>query len=197
MRMWTAAVVVAVASLVAGATAVHLGRSDPKAGSVERRADGPMHVPPAHGGAVTLRTGAVFTDGFEILSVAGDEPATIDSVALVDNGGFELLGAKVASPDRRTGFVQFLHGWPPAGPELKGTRPIDAMGASITPSAAGEPGWELFVGIRVTGTGVLERTGIKVDYTVAGERFTATLPAQLVVCTSRSQEVRGHCPMDT
>lgn len=194
MRMWTAAMAVAVASLTAGAAAVHL-ESGTSPGSVARSEDGPMHVPAAHGGAVTLRTGAVFTDGFEILSVAGDKPATIESVSLVGNGGLELLGAKVAPPDRRVGFVQFLQGWPPIGPALRGTRLTDAVGASITPTAPGTAGWELFVGIRVTGAGVVKRDGIRVGYTVAGEHFTATFPARLVVCTSRFQEVRGHCPM--
>lgn len=185
MKVWMAAVSVAVVLLLAGAAAIHLGGD-------ARSADGPMHVPAPHGGAVTLRPGAAFTDGFEVLSITGDEPATIDSVALVDSEGFELLGAKIASPDRPLGFIQFLRGWPPTGKIMRGTHLTDAEGATITPTAAG---WELFVGIRVTGAGVLKRGGIRVDYSVAGERFTATFPAQLVVCTSRRLEVAGHCPM--
>ena len=50
---------------------------------------------------------AVFTDGQVRLLLRGDEPATITSVT--SNGGgdvFDLIGAKVAGPDRPEGAVQ-------------------------------------------------------------------------------------------
>lgn len=196
MMRWMAVAVSVIVIATGGATAIYALADDTSTAHSARRTDGPLKVPRPHGGAVTLATGATFTDGFEILSLAGERDAVIDSISLVDSAGFELLGAEVASPDRKTGFVQFVHGWPPVAKELRGTELVPATGATITPTGSSDgAGWELFVGIRVTGDGLLTRTGLKIDYTVDGEKFTATFPAELVVCTDSSYEVNGNCPL--
>lgn len=165
-------------------------------GSGGRSTEGPLKVPPAHGSSVTLPVGTEFTDGFEILSLSGDTAAVIDSVELVDSPGFELLGTRLVSPARKLGFVQFVRGWPPASGSLRTAPVILAEGATITPTILNDgAGWELLVGIRVTGSGLLRRAGLKVDYTVGGEKFTATFPAEMVVCTDPRYEVRGRCPL--
>jgi hypothetical protein len=160
-----------------------------------RPADGPVPAGPEHGFSVTRPTGTVLTDGFEVLYVEGEAPAVISDVELVNAEGFRLVGAMVAGADRKFDAVQLVDRWPPVADELDGVELVDAIGATLSPTSENERGWELFLGIEVTGEGLLIRDGVRVDYEVDGHLFTVELPAQLVVCTDASVEVRKQCPL--
>jgi hypothetical protein len=146
-----------------------------------------------HGWATTMPVGSVFTDGFEVLHLDGHEPAVIKSVTMVGDPGIELVGASIATTERDIGSIQQLKGYPPSNPHIP--RIIPAAGASITPFAQDEIGWELLLGIKIVDDGYLVRDGIIIEYSVGGEDRRAFDPAQLVVCTS-SAYYRGHsrCP---
>jgi hypothetical protein len=154
---------------------------------------GPMSPPNPHGWAITKGVGETFTDGFEVLRLRGDRPAVLDSVALVGSEGLELVGFRLAGPDRSMGAVQLVDNFPPRDPMLSDVRP--ANDTTITPvSKSGSIGWELLIGIKVVEEGYHVREGVRVDYTVDGERFSVVHPAQLVVCTSEKYHKRGDCP---
>jgi len=146
-----------------------------------------------HGWATTMPVGSVFTDGFEVLHLDGHEPAVIKSVTMVGDPGIELVGASLATTERDIGAIQQLKGYPPSNPHIP--RIIPAAGASITPFAQDEIGWELLLGVKIVDEGYLVRDGIIIEYSVGGEDRRAFDPAQLVVCTSE-EYYRGHrdCP---
>jgi len=119
----------------------------------------------------------------------------IESIELEGaDDGLELVGAKVAGPDRSYGAVQHFKTWPPKSYEpLESSAVIDAEGATITPHRAG---WELLLGMKATKEGYLTREGIRVNYTVAGEKLSRVLPATLFVCSSDGKVDRANrCPL--
>ena len=157
-----------------------------------RSASGPLQMPNTHGYTTSVKTGDVITDGFEVLHLTGSRKATIDDVRLPDAKGFELLGVKLSSPDRPIGSVQITRNWPPVDPQLPPETITDAIGATITPH---DDGWELLIGMKITGSGYLIRDGLIIDYTVDGRGYTARFPSQVVVCTDASVENKqGRCP---
>lgn len=160
------------------------------------RDDGPMVVPNPHGLSYTQPRGKVFTDGLEILWTTGDEVAVIESVELVGSRGIELVGAMVAPPPRAYGSESIIKSWPPVADRLfDASTLVDAVGAEIGPGrGSGGYGWELLVGLKAVEEGVLFRKGIRITYTVDGDRYEAVLPAELTICTGPEHEVRGRCP---
>lgn len=152
---------------------------------------GPLKSPPAHGWATTQPVGQPFTDGLEILHLSGDTPAVIESVTLVGDSTLKLVGVRLASPNRTIASAQKLP-WPPVSDEMPEILP--AIGATITPESQNRMGWPLLVGIKVTEPGYHVRNTVRVEYTVAGERYVQELQAQLAVCTSTDMEVDGNCP---
>lgn len=72
--------------------------------SVQARTDGPMVIPFDHGWSTTMEPGEVFTDGYEILHLTGDQPATVTDVRLVGADGLRLVSAKIAGEAKM---------WPP------------------------------------------------------------------------------------
>lgn len=161
-----------------------------------RRTDGgPMIAPNPHGWATSDRVGDVFTDGMEIFRLAGDAEAVIEDIRLVGDEGLELVGAKVAGPDRAIGAIMYNADFPPVDePDLRDAVLYDAIGATITPREKHPGGWELLLGIRATEEGYLVREGVEVDYRVGDDEYTVFWEAWLGVCTSPKYEVDGDCP---
>jgi hypothetical protein len=60
-----------------------------------------MDLPFDHGWSTAIRHSETFTDGYEVLRLKGDQPATVTKVQLTGAGGLEQVGAKIASPARR------------------------------------------------------------------------------------------------
>lgn len=162
-----------------------------------RTEGGPMIVPDPHGWATSdAGVGDVFTDGSEILDLAGDQNAVIEDIRLVGDEGLELVGAKIVGGDRKIGAIQYNKDFPPTNePELDDAVFYDAVGATITPEAVNPGGWELLLGIKATEEGNLVREAIEVDYRVGEEKYTVSWEALLGVCTSPEYEVDGKCPL--
>lgn len=55
-------------------------------------------------------------------------------------------------------------------------------------------GWELLLAVKPTRVGYLVRDGVRIDYTVAGKKYSRYLPAQLVICTAPKYLNRNRCP---
>jgi hypothetical protein len=151
---------------------------------------GPIGATNPHGWAVTRPVGTVFTDGLETFELNGDQPAVIKSVELIGEDGLELVGFSLVRPEREL-TMQIMDGYPPRDPELDQSLVIPGEGATITPT---KRTWELLLGIKVTEPGYLVRDAVRIHYTAGGEAYTRTRPAQLVVCTSPTQEINGRCP---
>lgn len=189
-RLLTAAVLVIAAVVVLGVVLTH---------GDGRPTDGALQAPLPHGYSTIARPGDMFTDGFEVLRLSGNQDAVIEDVRLVGARGLELLGARLAPPDRGFGSVQALASWPPRG-AFKDVKMVNAMGATITPVKQDRAGWELLLGVKVTGEpdAPLIRDGIQIDYRVGDESYTTYRPAQLVVCTADDQlREDGFCPLPT
>ena len=142
----------------------------------------------------------VFTDGQVRLMLQGDEPATVTKVT--SNGGddvFELIGAKVAGPDRRRGAVQYRPTWPPA-PSAFGPSTVDATGAVIEPisQTRGKLGYELLLGYRLKETEAFgdPRRSVTIEYTVAGTAFSYTEDAVLVMCPGDGRDLQCRNELD-
>lgn len=157
---------------------------------------GPIRRTDPHVWSTVERTGSTFTDGMEVLYLTGVKPATLTSVELVGAEGLELVGVKLASPDRGFGSIQRMD-WPPRDPDLPQDSVLPVKGTEITPiDPKDNTGtWELLIGIRVTGKGYLVRKAVRVNYTVGGEEYSRVQPAGLAVCTSRRLLVDGECPL--
>jgi hypothetical protein len=183
---------VAVAALMAVAAAAFAFTTGGEGG---RRSDGPLDPGNPHGWSVTEPAGDTFTDGMELLRLHGDRDAVIEDVRLVGDEGLELVGAKLASPERGIGWIQYRPAFPPANDPDLGDVLVDAVGATITPLVEDQGGWELLLGIQATGEGYLVRTGVEVDYRVGKNEYTVLLPAHLAVCTSPRLERKGACPL--
>lgn len=160
----------------------------------ERSTDGPMDPGNPHGWAITEPVGDPFTDGMEILRLDAGQDAVIEAIRLVGDPGLELTGAKLASPERGIGWIQYHDRFPPANDSLD-VALIDAVGATVTPQAEDQGGWELLLGIRATAEGYLVREGVEVDYRVGQKEYTVLLPGHLAVCTSPDFERNGECPL--
>jgi hypothetical protein len=115
----------------------------------------------------------------EVLRLEGSSSATIETVELVGAPQIQLLGAVLLPPGRELGSIQVVYRWPPRDRDIQESDLIPAEGATIDGNKAG---WELFLGLRVEEVGQADRAGVKVEYTVDGERFATVLPAFLRVC---------------
>lgn len=176
---WTALAVVV--ALGAGATGwvVMRGNDDALAGW---SSDGPVVLPFDHGYVARYGEGDVFTDGFERIRLSGSRPGVLEKVELVgpDVDRLEIVGVLLAVPERDLGSYQVAPGYPPRHPEVEalGTL-VEAEGA---PLATGKVGSVMQIGIKVLDPGLLVRTGVRIYYTVDGERYTALLPGAISVC---------------
>lgn len=142
----------------------------------------------------------VFTDGQVRLMLRGDEPATITNVT--SDGGddvFDLIGAKVAGPDRPEGAVQHVPTWPPTSARF-GLDLVEARGAEIEPvtQTPGELGYELLLGYELEETAAFgePRRSVTIDYTVAGTRYSYTEDAVLVMCPGDGRGRRCRNELD-
>jgi hypothetical protein len=140
--------------------------------------DGPVRTPDPHASYLHFGPGEVFTYGLERVLLDGDLDGRLVKVEVVGAGDHvEFLGARLAGPDRRVGSIQLIPGYPPANPDL-GTL-VPAAGATLTRSRVGH---ELLVGLRVLEAGFATVRGLRIYYTVGGDRFQAFYDAQLVFC---------------
>ena len=158
------------------------------------RTDGPIDGVSGHGYSFSHSAGEAFTDGFEVLDVEGDEPATVESVELLGSRGFDLLGAMFVGPGREIGAIQLLFHWPPVPQDFGGAEIIEAEGATLSTESENSWGWELLVGMSAAREGRVTRDGVAVSYTVGGVRYRAELRGEIIVCSSpRSQDNQGRC----
>jgi hypothetical protein len=171
------------------------GNSD---GDDQSEGTGPIKLGSPHGWSYTTADGSVFTDGLEVLHLTTDDTATIDKIELVGDDGLELVGAKIAPPPRPLLSTQLVKRWPPVEKGSFDPSTLeDAVGATFGGEAEkSSMGWELLVGIRVNGEGILHRDGIRVSYHIGSHSYAATIPAELNVCTDKSYEKDGDCPFD-
>lgn len=177
--LWVFLAVVAV--ILAAATAVGLvSRGDDVREGWSN--DGPVRISAEHGYVVRYAPGEIFTDGFERVHVEGSDPGVLQDVELVGPGAdqLEVVGVLLAGPDRRVGTFQVSSGFPPTHRHVKGLGElVEGEGA---PLAVGEIGSVLQIGIKVLDPGLVIRTGVRIYYTVNGEKFTALLPGSIAVC---------------
>lgn len=161
--------------------------------------DGPIRVPKPHGiSTAALEVDQVFTDGFEMLVVTGEEPVTIKEVTLTGaDSQLELVGAKVAG-EERTENIAWDAAFPPAVPDLG---PLaDAEGAVLLPQSqqptghAGFTDYELLLGMRVTAPGVWKRTGVRILYEAGGREYLWESSAELIACTKDHSDDGESCP---
>lgn len=162
-------------------------------------ADGPLQVPDPHGMTTAAAdVGQVFTDGFEMLVVEGDEPITIRDVSLVGaDPQLELVDAVVAAEERTLNFA-YDPAFPPAEMDLG---PLSAAeGMVLYPRSQQRIGtdgftdYELLLGIRITEPGVWKRTGVRILYEVGDREYAWNSPAELIACTKDHSEDGVSCP---
>ena len=179
-RRHLATLAASVALVTACSEGVHL---------VGRASDGPIEAPDFHGTIVRGQSGERFTDGFEVLRVAGDKPAIITSVRSVGaDSTLKLLGAKIAGPDRKLGAWTYLPNWPPTKPALGPL--VDAEGAHLLPrSEIDGKGYELLIGYELGEISEMStRTRVEVDYTVDGKDYVFRSPAALTFCPDNNSD---------
>jgi len=183
---------VAAALLLGGAAAVGAVVSQADTQDSQRDSDGPLRVPPVHGWSISAAPGERFADGLETLRVTGDKAATIEEISFVGDDGLRFLGAYVVGPDDRNAIVQILHQWPPRrSPTFEASSMKPAIGAEIPASdGRSESSWELLLGVEVVdeSQGRLHREGVRIDYRIGSQRFTALFPAELIVCVDENTE---------
>lgn len=146
--------------------------------------DGPLRVPPEHGTFATGPVGTTFTDGLDVLFLAGSRPATVVSVRSVGaDTSLRFIGAMIAGPTRSQAGWSQLKGYPP---RLAALGPlVDAEGAVIDPREETRQrlGYELLLGYEVVDdTTVDHRSAIEVTYEVDGKQYLWRSPARLVYC---------------
>lgn len=145
---------------------------------------GPMRAPVEHGSLAKGTVGTRFTDGFEVLQLQGDAPATIVSVRSVSGEhAMRFLGAKIAGPTRKYAAWSRLPGYPPSE---KALGPLtDAEGASIRARDQTQQrmGYELLLGYEIVADDqIAARTEVQVTYQVGDRTYLWTSPAALVYC---------------
>lgn len=146
---------------------------------------GPLRPAPAHGyGPAIVEPGVAFSDGFEILTVDGDDTAIITDIRLINSSEeLTLVDVLLAGPERESGaIIQFEPQFPPATDPAFG-RLIAAVGAELRPNSTNPMGYELIFGLVVDEEGVFRRGGYVVDYTVAGQQFSRSYEAEIIICT--------------
>lgn len=145
--------------------------------------DGPMRVLPEHATLARGPVGTTFTDGFDVLHLEGDQPATILEVRSHHGDGLEFLGAMVAGPDRRLAAWAQLPGYPPSKRRLGEL--VQAEGAVVDPlrRTRREIGYELLLGYRVVDdSAVSSRSSVEIVYRVGTKEYLWRSPSRLVYC---------------
>lgn len=147
------------------------------------REPGPIDVPNAHGWSYdNAVVGKSFTDGFETLGFATTEPVVVTAVHLEGDPELQLDGVLVADGTRRVGATQFDATFPPTSPDFGRLTPL--IDRTLLHEDLGRyDAFELVLGLSVTQPGAWRRTGVRIDYMVGGEKYSAILPAELIVCT--------------
>lgn len=145
-----------------------------------KQADGPVTYPGSLAYFPHLKVGEVFTDGAVQLTVKNGSSGApvIDEVRSIDPASaFQFLGAYVASPHRKWGFNELVHGFPPTSGGFGPIRP--AVGATI---ARGPVGTELLIGYRIVKAGYQVRESVEVDYHIGSAHYIVTVPVSVVNC---------------
>ncbi len=123
------------------------------------------------------RTGAVFSEGMQIIVNEGPAPSTVKSVRVT--GGeqaLEYLGARIGLPGRPNDFHQQMKGFPPKA--VPARFQVPAEGAVLEPHES----YMLILGYRVVDEVLDRRTSVTVDYEVHGDRYRAVYPTSVVAC---------------
>jgi hypothetical protein len=149
---------------------------------------GPIDMPNAHGWSyANAVVGQAFTDGFETLGFATTDPVVVTAVHLEGDPELQLDGVLVADGTRRVGAIQFDDSFPPTDPDFGRLTPL--LGRTLVREELGRhDAFELVLGLSVTRPGAWRRTGVRVDYMVGSEEYSAVLPAELTVCTEGFEE---------
>lgn len=144
---------------------------------------GPILGQDSRTGYVLLKdTPEVFTDGFAVLALGGDQPATLLKVeSLGGESTFEFLGAKLVAPDRELAQQQIMRGWPPKTIDAD---TYDPSNFTIQPlkKTYNESGYEILMGYRLKSDKPAVRTGIRLTYRIGTNTYRAVIPSAFELC---------------
>lgn len=152
---------------------------------------GPMGQNSPSGSILSIRLGHIWTDGQTALYLSGREPAVITAVRVVGGDpALQLLGVRIAGPDRRQAVTQEFFSYPPRVTGNLGTVEA-AVGAEILPTNETRLhlGYELLVGYKFVSNVFSTRSEIVIDYSVSGSSYEAKIPARLVLCPTTMTDV--------
>jgi hypothetical protein len=141
----------------------------------------------------TVRVRQTWSDGWNSLTLRGDQPATVDSIEINADKGLKQVGALLAV--RGETGIQFDESFPPTAKEI--TSPLfQAAGAIIRPHKT----YEIFIGMQATRPGYFVRKNFVVSYHIGDERFSRVFDVSLGMCTSKQywrKDSTGYrdCPM--
>ena len=132
--------------------------------------------------------GKTFTDGFAVIDLQGEEPATLLKVeSLGGSPGLEYLGARIASPQRIYATQQSMAEWPPKVFDAETFEP-ENLTIEPTSKTYNTQGYEVLMGYRITGKGPAVRTGIRVTYRIGRTTYRAVLPSAIGICAPQVTE---------
>jgi hypothetical protein len=180
-RQWAIACTALVSGLVCVLSSCGQGEQTVQAG--------PLREPPKIAFVITATPGRVLTDGSVVLDLTGPASAKIIGVeSLGGSGTLRFLGAKLASPHRRTTSTQWVPSWPPKNFAARSI--VDAAGSIIHPASRTwhKQSYELLLGYRVLTANYATRTSVRVTYEVGGETYEATIPNILVTCPQHQNQ---------
>lgn len=143
---------------------------------------GPLQIPPTttdYGSRSDV--GQSHTYGELLLRNAGKEPATLVAASVIEEDpDLELLGILATDPRRLESLIGHAPGYPPSGLEDL-LQPVE--GYVVAP---GED-LNLLLGLRVLNPGAHLVRGIRLEYSVDGTPYAATIPDSFQLCAPTSQ----------
>ncbi len=138
----------------------------------------------SYGAGFFVDVNAPYTFSDVLLGNSGEEPITIDSVALINPRGLEIVGTRIGTLTTRD-YPSGADGFPPVSYHFE-MQPIGA--APIPPKGAfDQPHVLLIVGMSAAGAGISSATGFLLGYhTSSGGEYTATIRYAVAFCAPRS-----------
>jgi hypothetical protein len=139
---------------------------------------------PPSGASTPVIGGGKVTFGLQTLTLRrGAAPIELLGIELVDAHGLDVVGARLAGPDRPVYQFVSTARFPPVQ-----YNPVSspAVGTTLGPA---KRGYDLLLGLQVSPGGYALMHGIRVEYRVSGQTQIQqqTFPTTFVACTERSQ----------
>ena len=131
----------------------------------------------SYGAGFFVDVNAPYTFSDVLLGNSGEEPITIDSVALINPRGLEIVGTRIGRLTPRD-YPSGAEGIPPVSYHFN-MKPIGAAVKNI--------GWSSRVRMSAAGAGISSATGFLLGYhTSSGGEYTATIRYAVAFCAPRS-----------